>query len=84
MEKPYFYHKFKVELSVKNGFYENFVSFIKDFCAQRDLKVEWIQNVECGEYVSVTFILRGNYMLPTTLVSLGYLWRLELQTLSNQ
>lgn len=83
MEKVSFYHKFKVELSVKNGFYENFVSFIKDFCAQRDLKVEWVQNVECGEYVSVTFILRGNYMLPTTLVSLGYLWRLELQTLSN-
>lgn len=83
MEKPYFYHRFKVEMSVKCGFYENFVSFIKDFCTERDLKVEWIQTVECGEYISATFVLRGDYMLPTTLVSLGYLWQLELQTLSN-
>lgn len=84
MEKPYFYHKFKVEMPVKAGFYEDFVSFMKGFCAQRDLKIEWIQNVEGDGYTSVTFILRGNYMLPTTLVSLGYLWRLELQDLLNK
>lgn len=80
MEKPYFYHKFKVEMPVRAGFYENFVSFIKDFCAQRDLRVEWIRTVECDSYVSVSFILRGDYMLPTTLVSLGRLWQLEMQT----
>lgn len=81
MEKPYFYHKFKVEIPVKAGFYGEFVSFMKSFCIQRDLKIEWIQNVEGDGYVSVTFILRGDYMLPTTLVSLGYLWRLELEDL---
>ena len=81
MEKPYFYHKFKVEMPIKAGFYENFVSFVKDFCAQRELRVEWVQAVECDGFVSVSFILRGDYMLPTMLVSLGYLWRLELEDL---
>lgn len=81
MEKPYFYHKFKVEMSVRNGFYENFVSFMKSFCEQRDIRIEWVRNVEFDGYVSVTFILRGDYMLPTTLVSLGRLWQIEMQTL---
>ena len=84
MEKPYFYHKFKVEMPVKAGFYENFVSFVKDFCAQRDLRIEWIQTLECDGFTSVTFYLRGDYMLPSTLVSLGYLWRLELGDLLKQ
>ena len=84
MEKPYFYHRFKVEMPVKAGFYEAFVSFVKDFCAQRELKIEWVRTVEGDGYTSVTVILRGDYMLPTTLVSLGYLWRLELQDLSNK
>lgn len=84
MEKPYFYHKFKVEMPIKAGFYEDFVSFMKTFCIQRDLKIEWIQIVEGDGCVSVTFILRGDYMLPSMLVSLGYLWRLRLQFLSNK
>lgn len=81
MEKPYFYHKFKVEMPIRNGFYENFVSFMKSFCNQRDIRIEWVQNIECAGHTSVTFILRGDYMLPTTLVSLGRLWQLEMQTL---
>lgn len=81
MEKPYFYHKFKVSMSVKAGFYENFVSFIKDFCAERDLRVEWTQTVECDGFVAVSFVLRGDYMIPTVLVNLGYLWRTELENL---
>lgn len=84
MEKPYFYHRFKVEMPIKAGFYESFVSFVKDFCAQRDLQVEWTRAVELDGYVSVSFILRGNYMIPTMLVSLGYLWQMELQDLSKQ
>lgn len=84
MEKPYFYHKFKVDMPVKTGFYENFVSFVKGFCAQRDLRVEWVQTVECDGFVSVSFILRGDYMIPTALVSLGYLWRMELEDLLKQ
>lgn len=84
MEKPYFYHKFKVEMPVKAGFYEAFVSFVKDFCAQRELQVEWTRAVELDGYVSVSFILRGDYMIPTMLVTLGYLWQLELQNPSNQ
>lgn len=82
MENPYFYHKFKVEMPIKAGFYENFVSFMKSFCAQRDIRIVWVRNVECDGYVSVTFVLRGNYMLPTTLVSLGRLWQLEMQNIS--
>lgn len=81
MEKPYFYHKFKVEMPIRNGFYENFVSFMKSFCGQRDLKIEWLQNVEGDGYTSVTFVLRGDYMLPSTLVSLGRLWQSEMQNL---
>lgn len=81
MEKPYFYHKFKVEMPVRNGFYENFVSFMKSFCEQRDIRIDWVRNVEFDGYVSVTFVLRGDYMLPTTLVSLGRLWQIEMQTL---
>lgn len=84
MEKPYFYHKFKVAMSVKAGFYENFVSFVKDYCAQRDLRVEWTRTVELDGYISVSFVLRGEYMVPTTLVSLGYLWRMELEDLLKQ
>ena len=84
MEKPYFYHKFKVEMPIKIGYYENFVSFVKDFCAQRDLRVEWTRAVDCDGFVSVTFILRGDYMIPTMLVSLGYLWRMELEDLLNK
>ncbi len=84
MGNPYFYHKFKVEMPVKTGFYGEFVSFMKTFCIQRDLKIEWVQNVEGDGYTSVTFVLRGDYMLPTTLVSLGYLWRLELENLLKQ
>lgn len=84
MEKPYFYHRFKVEMPVRNGFYEYFVSFMKDFCAQRDIRVEWVQNIECAGYTSVTFILRGDYMLPSTLVSLGRLWQSEMQNLSTK
>ena len=84
MEKPYFYHKFKVDMPVKAGFYENFVSFVKDFCIQRELRVEWVQTVECDGFVSVSFILRGDYMIPTALVSLGYLWRMELEDLLKQ
>lgn len=81
MEKPYFYHKFKVEMPIRNGFYENFVSFMKSFCEQRDIRIDWVRNVEFDGYVSVTFVLRGDYMLPTTLVSLGRLWQIEMQTL---
>lgn len=81
MEKPYFYHRFKVEMPVRNGYYESFVSFMKSFCSQRDLRVEWLQNIECDGYTSVTFILRGDYMLPSTLVSLGRLWQSEMQNL---
>lgn len=84
MEKPYFYHKFKVDMPVKTGFFENFVSFVKEFCAQRDLRVEWVQTVECDGFVSVSFVLRGDYMIPTMLVSLGYLWRIELEDLLKQ
>lgn len=84
MKKPYFYHKFKVEMPVKAGFYENFVSFVKDFCAQRDWRVEWTQTVELDGYISVSFVLRGDYMVPTALVSLGYLWRMELEDLLKQ
>ena len=84
MEKPYFYHKFKVDMPVKAGYYENFVSFVKDFCIQRELRVEWVQTVECDGFVSVSFILRGDYMIPTALVSLGYLWRMELEDLLKQ
>ena len=82
MEKPYFYHKFKVEMPIRNGFYEDFVSFMKSFCILRGLRIEWVQNVECADHTSVTFILRGDYMLPTTLVSLGMLWHSELLRLS--
>lgn len=84
MEKPNFYHKFKVEMPVKAGFYENFVSFMKSFCEQRDIRVVWVRTVECDGYVSVSFVLRGNYMIPTTLTSLGYLWRIELEELSKK
>ena len=84
MEKPYFYHKFKVEMPVMAGFYENFVSFVKDFCAHRDLRVEWVRKVECDGFVSVSFIIRGDYMIPTVLVTLGYLWRMELEDLLKQ
>lgn len=81
MKKPYFYHKFEVAMPIKASFYEHFVSFVKDFCAQRDLRVEWVQTVECDGFVSVSFVLRGDYMIPTALVSLGYLWRMELEDL---
>lgn len=82
MEKPYFYHRFKVEMIVGNGYYENFVTFLKEFCSLRDLRIEWVRNVECAEYVSVTFILHGDYLLPTTLVSLGRAWQSELTRLA--
>lgn len=81
MGKTYFYHRFKVEMPILNGFYENFVAFMQSFCGQRDLKVEWVQNIECDGYTSVTFVLRGDYMLPSTLVSLGRLWQLEMHSL---
>lgn len=81
MEKPYFYHKFKVEMPVKSGFYDDFVSFMKSFCAQRELKIEWVHIFEFTGYTSVTFILRGSYMTPSTLVSLGRLWQSEMQIL---
>lgn len=81
MEKPYFYHKFKVEMAIREEFYEDFVSFMKSFCAQRELRIEWTQSIECAGYTSVTFILRGDYMLPSTLVSLGRLWQSEMQIL---
>lgn len=81
MEKPYFYHRFKVEMPIRNGFYENFVTFLKEFCSLRDIRIEWVRNVEGAGYTSVTFILRGDYMLPSTLVSLGRLWQSEMQTL---
>lgn len=84
MEKINFYHKFKIEMPVKAGYYENFVSFVRDFCAQRDLRVGWLKAVECDGFVSVSFVIRGAYMIPTMLVSLGYLWQMELQNLSNQ
>lgn len=84
MKKPYFYHKFEVAMSVKAGFYEHFVSFVKDFCAQRDLRIEWVRTVECDGFVSVLFGLRGDYIIPTTLVSFGYLWRMELEGLLKQ
>lgn len=77
MEKPNFYHRFKVEMPIQNGFYEDFVTFMKSFCAQRDLTVEWVQTSELAGYTSVTFILRGDYMTPSTLVTLGILWQLE-------
>lgn len=81
MEKPYFYHRFKVEMPICNGFYEDFVSFMKSFCAQRDIKIEWVHIFEFTGYTSVTFILRGDYMTPSTLVSLGRLWQSEMQVL---
>lgn len=84
MEKPYFYHKFKVEMSIRSGFFEDFVSFMNSFCSLRSLRIEWVRNVECADHVSVTFILRGDYMLPTTLVSLGMLWYSELLRLSME
>lgn len=84
MEKPCFYHRFKIEMPVRAGFYEAFVAFVKDFCAQREIRVEWVRTVELDGYVSVSFILRGDYMIPTMLVSLGYLWQIELQELSKQ
>lgn len=82
MEKPYFYHKFKVEMPVKNGYYENFVTFLKEFCSLRDLRIEWLQNFEGAGFISVTFILHGDYMLPSTLVSLGRAWQSEMARLS--
>lgn len=82
MEKPYFYHRFKVEIPIRNGYYENFVTFLKGFCTLRDLKIEWVRNVECAGYTSVTFILHGDYLLPTTLVSLGRAWQSEITRLS--
>lgn len=82
MEKPYFYHKFKVEMPIRNGYYENFVTFLKEFCSLRDLRIEWVRNVEGAGYTSVTFILHGDYLLPTTLVSLGRAWQSELIRIS--
>ena len=82
MEKPYFNHKFKVEMPVKNGYYENFVSFLKSFCSLRDIRIEWVQNFEGAGFTSITFILHGDYMLPSTLVSLGREWQAELLRLS--
>lgn len=82
MEKPYFYHRFKVEMPVRNGYYENFVTFLKEFCSLRDLRIEWVRNVEGAGYTSVTFILHGDYLLPTTLVSLGRAWQSELIRIS--
>lgn len=82
MEKPYFYHRFKVEMPVRNGYYEDFVSFLKEFCSLRDLRIEWVRNYEGADFVSVNFILYGDYMLPSTLVSLGILWHSELVRLS--
>lgn len=81
MEKPYFYHRFKVEMPIRNGYYENFVTFLKEFCSLRDLRIEWVRNVECAGYTSVTFILHGDYLLPTTLVSLGRAWHSEMTRL---
>lgn len=81
MERTNFYHKFKVEMPICNGFYEDFVTFMKSFCAQRDLKIVWYRVFEFTGYTSVTFILRGSYMTPSTLVSLGRLWQSELQIL---
>jgi len=82
MEKPYFYHRFKVEMPIRNGFYENFVTFLKEFCSLRDMRIEWVRNVEGASYTSVTFILHGDYLLPSTLVSLGRAWQSELVRLS--
>lgn len=82
MEKPYFYHRFKVEMPIRNGYYENFVTFLKEFCSLRDIRIEWVRNVEGAGYTSVTFILHGDYLLPTTLVSLGRAWQSELCRLS--
>lgn len=81
MEKPYFYHRFKVEMPIRNGYYENFVTFLKEFCGLRDLRIEWVRNVEGAGYTSVTFILHGDYLLPTTLVSLGRAWQSEMTRL---
>ena len=82
MEKPYFYHRFKVEISIKNGYYEDFVSFLKEFCNLRDLRIEWLRNYEGAGFTSVNFILHGDYMLPSTLISLGREWQSELVRLS--
>lgn len=85
MEKPYFYHKFKVEMAIRESFYEEFVSFMKSFCSLRDLGIEWQPVVELSGHVSVSFTLRGDYMTPSTLVSLGMLWqsRVEILLLEN-
>lgn len=85
MEKPYFYHKFKVEMAIREGFYEDFVSFMKSFCSLRDLRIEWNPVVELSGHVSVSFTLRGDYMTPSTLVSLGILWqsRVEILLMEN-
>lgn len=82
MEKTYFYHKFKVEMPIRNGYYDDFVSFLNDFCSLRDLRVEWLRCVEFVGYTSVTFILRGDYMIPSTLVSLGQEWRSRMAYLT--
>lgn len=82
MEKPYFYHRFKVEIPISNGYYENFVTFLREFCSLRDLRIEWVRNVECAGCTLVTFILHGDYLLPTTLVSLGRGWQSEITRLS--
>lgn len=81
MEKPYFYHRFKVEMPIRHGFYESFVSFMKSFCDQRDIRIEWVQTIELTGYSSVTFVLRGDYMIPSTLVTLGMLWESEMQNI---
>ena len=82
MEKPYFYHRFKVEMPIRNGYYESFVTFLKEFCSLRDIRIEWVRNVEGAGYTSVTFILHGDYLLPTTLVSLVRAWQSELVRLA--
>lgn len=84
MEKPYFYHKFNVSVAIETRFYEDFILFVRDFCAQRDLRVGWTRVIELDDHVSLSFVLRGAYMIPTTLVTLGYLWQEKLQTLKKQ
>lgn len=84
MEKTYFNHKFNVEMPIKNGYYEDFVSFLKDFCSLRDLRIEWVRNYEGVGFTLVTFILYGEYMLPSTLVSLGRAWQSEFIRLSKK
>lgn len=82
MEKPYFYHRFKVEMPIRNGYYEDFVTFLKEFCSLRDIRIEWVRNVEGAGYTSVTFVLHGDYLMPSTLVSLGMNWRSTMAFIS--